>query len=363
MLDRTPLLLAEAYVHRIDPVIFHITEAFAVRWYGLSYAVGFLLAWLIFRWFAKSGRSPLSVTAVGDLMFYGIIGVMVGGRVGYAVFYQPALLYTFTGDFPFWDLLAINKGGMASHGGMLGVLVAIWLFSRRHQVQWLHVLDVGALAATPGLFLGRMANFINAELWGRPLADQASPPWWSVKYPQEMHQWPVDQLRQLRDVIGEVNASSSEWTVALNRIAADPETPPADAVRWVTRRTQDLIEAVQAGNETVIETIRPMLTAHYPSQILQAISDGPILAGVLALVWLRPRKPGVIAGTFLLTYGILRISTEFFRQPDASLVLGLSRGQALSVAMVLVGIALIVFCVRRASQEQPVSLLSGQRDA
>ena len=340
-------LLASAYVHGIDPVIFQITETFAVRWYGLSYAAGFLIAWLIYRWFARTDRSPLSVQSVGDLMFYGIIGVMVGGRLGYAVFYQPALLYTFSGDFPFWDLLAINKGGMASHGGMLGVLAAIWLFSRRQKVPALHVMDVGALAASPGLFLGRIANFINAELWGEPLANQQSPPGWAVKYPQEMHYWPVERLRELRGVVDEVRISASEWDFALARIAADEADPPADAFRLVRETTERLIEAVQAGNTTVVEAIRPMLTAYYPSQLFQALSDGPVLFGILALVWLRPRKPGVIAGTFLLAYGVLRIITELFRQPDAALVLGLSRGQALSSLMVITGLIMIIVCQRR----------------
>lgn len=339
-----------AYIHSIDPVLFRITDTLAVRWYGLSYAAGFLIAWLIYRWFAKSGRSPLTTQGVGDLMFYGIVGVLVGGRVGYALFYQPALLYTFTGSFPFWDLLAINKGGMASHGGMLGVLAAVWLFSRRHSVPTLHVLDIGALAATPGLFLGRIANFINAELWGRPVADQVSPPWWSVKYPQEMHLWTVERLRQLRDVVPEVHISPSEWDIALNRVAAQPDAPPADALRLVQQTTHHLIDAAQAGNAAVLEAIRPMLTAYYPSQIFQAISDGPVLFAVLAFVWLRPRKPGVIAGTFLLAYGVLRIFTEFFRQPDAQLVLGLSRGQALSAFMLIAGIVMIVLCAKRKTQ-------------
>jgi phosphatidylglycerol---prolipoprotein diacylglyceryl transferase len=318
-----------------------------VRWYGLSYVAGLLIAWLILRWFAKSGRSLMPLQAVGDLVFYAIIGVMVGGRVGYALFYQPALLYTFTGSFPFWDLLAINKGGMASHGGMLGVLIAVWLFARRQNVSALHVMDVGALAATPGLFLGRIANFINGELWGKPVADQLSPPWWSVKYPQEMHLWTVDRLHHLRDVVSEVRVSPSEWDVALTCLAASPDAPPADALRLVRQVTNGLIEAVQAGNTTVVEAIRPMLTAYYPSQIFQAISDGPVLATILVLVWLRPRKPGVTAGTFLLSYGVLRIVTEIFRQPDADLVLGLSRGQALSMMMVIAGIVMVVLCTKR----------------
>lgn len=346
MIPFMSLLLADAYLHGIDPILFSITETFAVRWYGLSYAVGFLIAWGIYRWFASTGRSPLAISAVGDLMFYGILGVMLGGRIGYAIFYQPSLLYTFTSDIPFWDLLAINKGGMASHGGMLGVLLAIWLFSRRHKVPMLHVADIGAVAAAPGLMLGRIANFINAELWGRPVPNQSDPPGWSIKYPQELHEWNVQELARLDDVVSEVNVSASEWSSALSRIAAEPQ-PPRDALALVQTTIDELIAAVQAGNETVAHSLQPMLTAHYPSQLFQAASDGPMLLAVLALVWLRPRRPGMVSGAFLVSYGVLRIITEMFRQPDAPLVLGLSRGQALSVLLVLAGVALLAVCSKR----------------
>jgi len=351
-----PLLLGEAYLHAIDPVIVPITESFAVRWYGLSYAVGFLIAWLLFRWFASSGRSPLTPQAASDLMFYAIIGVMAGGRIGYAVFYQPALLYSFTGDLPFWDLLAINKGGMASHGGMIGVGVALWLFARRYNVSAWHVADLGAIAATPGLFLGRLANFINAELWGRAYPDQASAPWWTIKYPQELHDWSVERWATLRELVVHVHVSPREWDHALARIAMDPESPPREAILLVRHTIRDLITAVHRGDTVIIEAVRPLLTAHYPSQIFQAISDGPVLLAALLLVWYKPRKPGVVSSMFLMTYGVLRIITEQFRQPDAALILGISRGQFLSVLLVLVGAALMVWCVR-----QPAAPMGGLR--
>lgn len=342
-----------AYVHNIDPVIIRFTDTLAVRWYGLSYVAGFIFAWLIFHWFARTKRSPLTTQSVGDLMFYGIIGVLIGGRLGYAIFYQPTLLYTFTQDFPFWQLLAINQGGMASHGGILGVIVAMWLFSRSRQVPALHLLDIGTLAATPGLFLGRIANFINGELWGKPVSDQLSPLWWSIKYPQELHYWlreenpPIDRLRQISEIVPQVQMSITEWNAAVNQIAAQPENPPAEALRLVHYTIDQLVDAAQAGNAAVLEAITPLLSAYYPSQLFQAISDGPVLATILVLIWLRPRKPGVIGGSFLVAYGILRIITEMFRQPDAALVLGLSRGQALSCLMVIAGIVMITLCARR----------------
>ena len=98
---------------------------------------------------------------------------------------------------------------------------------------------------------------------------------------------------------------------------------------------------------TVVE---PLLTAYYPSQIIQALTDGPILVAILALIWLRPRKPGVIGGTFLIAYGVMRIVTERYRQPDEGVALlfgALSRGQVLSILMVLAGIAALILCQRR----------------
>jgi phosphatidylglycerol:prolipoprotein diacylglycerol transferase len=323
--------LAESYLHTIDPFAIRFTEGFGLRWYGLAYLAGFLVAWLVIRWFAATDRSPLTKRDAGDLMFYAIAGVLLGGRLGYALFYDPALFIGFSSQIPFWDLLAINKGGMASHGGMIGVIVACWIFARSRGVPALHLFDLGALTCTAGFFFGRIANFVNAELWGRPLPPemQDDPPWWSVKYPEEIFLWnperPADaerliQLDQLRSVIG------------------------GEATFY-----ESIVQAARSGNERVIEVLQPLLTAYWPSQIFQALADGLIVAAVLALIWLRPRKPGVVGSWYLIVYGGLRIATEFFRQPDegVAMLLGLSRGQVLSVAMMVVGAVVLAVCARR----------------
>ena len=110
-------LLAQAYLHRFDPFAIEFPAGWflpGLRWYGLAYLAGFLVAWLLIRWMARSGRSPIPAAAVGDLMLYGLVGVVAGGRLGYCVFYDQSLLVEFTGRFPFWGVLAIHTGGMAS---------------------------------------------------------------------------------------------------------------------------------------------------------------------------------------------------------------------------------------------------------
>lgn len=333
--------LAESYLHSLNPVILPIYGDFAVRWYGMAYLVGFLVAWWLVWRMARSGRSPLQPEAVGDLMMYLIVGVLVGGRVGFALFYQPTLLWGVTGHFPFWDLLAINKGGMSSHGGFIGVIFACMLFARRRHVSALHLLDMGTVFATPGLFFGRLANFVNAELWGKVLPASmqtwppgqgvAASPWWSVKYPGEITERWLDVLQNAQRFPADVVAATQERINALD--------PLRDQIAG-SNVYQGIVDAAYAGDQTVCAHITPLLTAYYPSQIIQAITDGPILLAALALIWLRPRRPGVVGAWFLMIYGVLRIATEVVRQPDqgVDLTLGLSRGQVLSVLMVVSGI-------------------------
>jgi len=257
---------------------------------------------------------------VGDLLLSCVVGVLVGGRLGYVIFYDPSLLWTFDAAPPWWGLLAIHKGGMASHGGLVGVAAAAWFISRRWRIDLRYVGDCLAVAAPPGLGFGRAANFINGELWGRPMsaAAQADPPWYAIKYPEELLRAPVEVQAQALDALGPL-ASGTD--------------PIGNAV-----------QAVYAGNTEVAERIAPFLTAYWPSQVFQATAEGLILFSAMLITWFWPgRKPGTVGAMWLVVYGVLRIVTEQFRQPDegVALLLGLSRGQVLSVAMVLVGAVLL----------------------
>ena len=313
------LTIAQSYLHALDPTAVQFSDSFGIKWYGLSYLMGFVVGWFILRWLASTGRILLSVAQVTDFITYTVGGVLVGGRLGYCLFYDPSLLIDFSGSFPFWGVLAIHQGGMASHGGILGVILAMCLFARNRNIPVLHLIDITAFIAPPGLFFGRLANFVNGELWGKPLSAsmQQNPPWWSIKYPEEAHMLPPENINALVPHLS-------------NPLATDLH--------------QQVVVETYGGNQLLAEHLEPLLIARWPSQLFQALSDGPILLLVLVIIWLVPRKPGVIAGSFLIAYGILRIITELFREPDegVSLTLGLSRGQVLSVLMLLAGALLVL---------------------
>ena len=166
------------WVHDLDPFVFQFGDGFGIRWYGLAYLFGLLAGWWLMRRWSRRGLIPMSDKQVGDLVMYIGIGMILGGRLGYCVFYQPSLFVTFGDELPFWGLLAINQGGMASHGGIVGFFVATWLFARKHRIA-LWVLGDGVATGIPiGIMAGRIANFINGELWGR-----ATDAPWGVIFP------------------------------------------------------------------------------------------------------------------------------------------------------------------------------------
>lgn len=374
-------LLADAYFHSLDPFLIEFTPGFGIRYYGLAYALAFLIAWWFIKWVAKKSWSPLPAEKVGDLMFAVILGVLVGGRVGYALFYEQHLFIGFSNSFPFWDLLAINKGGMASHGGMIGVILAVMWFGHRHKLPMLHVMDLGALGNTPGFFFGRLANFINAELWGKPLpphmqSPHAVPPWWGIKYPEQItERWlavvnppqdmaPEDFNQLLHSVAADFNIhpSSPGATSELNAMVVEEARRRLDIVQdqlapvlgmdssFFDRVVALAKDATSTSHDQIVQALNPLLTAYYPSQIFQMFTDGFFVALLLVLIWLRPRKPGVIGSWYLIIYGFMRIVAEVFRQPDAGveLTLGLlSRGQTLSALMILAGVVCLWVATRR----------------
>lgn len=266
------------WVHDLSPFLIQFTDTVGIRYYGLAYVLGFVgAAWLLAR-YARAGKSALPAARIGDLMFALILGVFLGGRIGYFILYQPASVLADP-----LQLLRIWEGGMASHGGFVGVVIALVWFARSQQLPFLHLGDLVASVTPLGLLLGRLANFINGELWGR-VSDVS----WAVIFP----------------------------------LSAAPGTP--------------------------ITQIAP----RHPSQLYQAALEGALLLALVQLrVWrsdtLR-RAPGRIAGEFLVAYAVLRSIGEHFREPDAGLIFGLSRGTFYSLFLIVAGVAVIVWAEKRA---------------
>jgi phosphatidylglycerol:prolipoprotein diacylglycerol transferase len=151
------------WVHDLSPFLIQFNEKFGIRYYGLAYLAGFVGAMWLLRFYYKKGRTPLDPNATTDLVLGLIVGVILGGRLGEFLLYYPKTLFT--------DPLAffrVWEGGMASHGGFVGVAIAIWYFCRSRKVAFGHVADIVASVTSVGLFFGRVANFINGELWGKP---------------------------------------------------------------------------------------------------------------------------------------------------------------------------------------------------
>ncbi|WP_376707932.1 prolipoprotein diacylglyceryl transferase [Kangiella sp. TOML190] len=146
---------------QIDPVIFSIGPL-SLHWYGFMYLLGFITAWLLGNYRAKQANSGWTKDMVADFLFYAFLGVIIGGRLGYVLFYHMDLWQQ-----DFWYLFKITEGGMSFHGGLLGVLGAVFYFARKNQMRFWQVGDFIAPLAPLGLLFGRLGNFINGELWGR----------------------------------------------------------------------------------------------------------------------------------------------------------------------------------------------------
>lgn len=249
----------------IDPVALDL-GFMQVHWYGLMYLFGFAGAYLYGAYRAKT-REPWNTEMLGDLIFYAVIGVIVGGRLGYILFYDFAHYI----ENPL-DVFKVWQGGMAFHGGLLGVVVSIWLFAKKTEQSFLQVADFTAPLVPIGLLTGRIGNFINGELWGRT---SDSP----------LGMWVYDPVLQ---------------------------------------------QNVQK----------------YPTQLLEALLEGLVLLIVLALYSSKPRKPGAVAGMFLIGYGVFRSIVEFWRVPDVQLGYLLwdwvTMGQLLSLPMIMVGAYLVL---------------------
>ncbi len=259
------------WVNHLDPIALRLHGDFGIRWYGLAYAAAFVIgAWLLSIYY-KRGRSPLDPNQQSTLLFACMLGVLAGGRLGYVLLYDwPATRANPLTVFQIWN------GGMASHGGFAGVILACLWAARQFRISPLSLGDIVVTLTPPGLLLGRVANFINGELWGR--------------------------------------ISNAPWAV---------------------------IFPLSAPDGTPVQQIAP----RHPSQLYEAA-----LEGLLLLVFTQTRlwktdvlkKPGRLSGEFLCLYAVVRVIGEQFREPDAPLIFGVSRGIFYSIFLFIGGLLLIL---------------------
>ncbi|HTI18683.1 MAG TPA: prolipoprotein diacylglyceryl transferase [Trinickia sp.] len=285
-----------------DPIAIHLGPL-AVRWYGLMYLVGFVMAIVVGRLRLRLphvAAQGWTARDIDDMLFYGVLGTILGGRLGYVLFYK--FDYYFAHPL---DVFKVWQGGMSFHGGFLGVTFAMVLFAWQRKRSWLQVTDFVAPMVPTGLAAGRFGNFINGELWGRVTDPQAP---WAMMF---QHAAPDDAL----------------WLM----------THPQQAAQW------HLGEVFAQYH---------MLPRH-PSELYEVALEGFALFLVLWFFSRKPRPVGATSAVFLIGYGLARFIVEFAREPDdflGLLALGFSMGQWLSLPMIAVGITLLAWSYRRAGR-------------
>lgn len=259
---------------------------FTLRFYSLAYLLGVIFAYWHTSKMLRQPGAPMAQRHADDLFFYCTLGVILGGRLGYALFYTggetgiPSAFTDFSGDgWVKWQLLRLWDGGMSFHGGLMGVTAAMAWVSWRDRLNFIRVVDYVAVGVPMGMLLGRLANFVNGELYGR-VTDVP----WAMIFPSD----------------------------------------PAELPR-------------------------------HPSQLYQAGLEGLALLVVMLLLFWKTRarfRPGLLAGVFTLGMGISRFVNEFFREPDQQLAdfaqrTGLSMGQWLTIPLILTGLIVVLFALRR----------------
>jgi phosphatidylglycerol:prolipoprotein diacylglycerol transferase len=281
---------------QIDPVLLHIWGPIAIRWYALAYIAGLLIGWWVFVAMLRQaslwknppfhGKPPATADDAGDLVVWATMGVLLGGRIGYLLFYAIILCSVTAGGgagacngMPGalvtepWRIFAVWDGGMSFHGGAIGVIVAILWFCRRRGLNVLMIGDLVCAVQPIGQFFGRIANFINGELWGKP--------------------------------------TDVPWAMVFPRADSQPR---------------------------------------HPSQLYEAALEGILLFAILQIgirVFRWQDRPGLTSGVFLIGYAAMRYIVEFFREPDAPFLAGVSMGQALSVAFLLGGFLVLYIAYGR----------------
>jgi phosphatidylglycerol:prolipoprotein diacylglycerol transferase len=285
----------------------------AIRWYALAYIAGLLTGWRYCLLLADRPPRHVARRDIDDFLTWATLGVVLGGRVGYVLFYKPGYYI----DHPI-ETLYLWHGGMSFHGGALGVTIAILLFTRARALPVFAFADIICAAIPIGLFFGRIANFINGELWGR-VTDM----WWAMIFPGG----------------AQLAAAVPPEFRALCRQVSLLEGPGLNCPR-------------------------------HPSQLYEASCEGVLLFVLLLVLerWGARSRPGILTGVFLGGYAIARMSGELLRQPDANLgfeplgfsIFGMTMGQLLSIPVLVAGIALILWAWQRTPVGPPHAPAGGE---
>ena len=311
--------------------------------------MGFFAAYVLLLWMAKRGLSEMKPSQVADFITYGaILGVMIGGRLGFMLFYNAGEF--FANPLIFFKFL---DGGMASHGGILGLVIFTWFYAKKTKLSWTGIGDNLCTVAPLGLLFGRLANYVNGELYGRK-SDVS----WAVKFPDELRHLYGDETRefspeQLKTVAQKVSEVAPEaGNAAFETLVSNPPNTPG----YYYHATQPIIEA-SWGNEKVQKVLSEFLNPRHPSQLYEAFSEGLLLFAILFIIRVTCKKlyHGVLTGLFFIIYAIARIVCENYREPDADLTLGLTRGQFLSSFMIAIGIAFLVWAFKTKRVNRAVS--------
>ena len=282
-----------ATIHpQYDPVALDL-GFLQLHWYGLMYLLAFAFAYGL-AWLRSRSRDDFTSEMVSDLVFFGAMGVVLGGRIGYVILYNfSEFLANPTYLFRVWE------GGMSFHGGFVGVLVAMWLFARKYQKSAFSILDFIAPCVPTGLLFGRIGNYVNGELWGR--------------------------------------VSTSD----LSHLMYFPQAAHADF---------ELLQANPALQAVAKQVGEHLLLPRHPSQLYQALTEGVLLFILLWWFSAKPRPRYAVSALFLLGYGVSRFTTEFFRQPDVGyeLIFGwMSKGQLYSLPMIIGGVILLILAYKK----------------
>ncbi len=273
----------------IDPVIFSIGPV-AVRWYGVTYVIAFALAWWLGRKRASQPGSTWKPTDVDDIIFYGALGAILGGRIGWVLFYGFERL----ADDPMM-IFRVWQGGMSFHGGLIGVLLAEAILARRRGHKIADMFDFIAPLPGLGILSVRIANFINGELWGKP----TTVPWGFLVDPAKLHPTQRQEALSLCDRFD----------------------------------------------------ISPCVLQLHASQLYEGLLEGLVLFIIVWVFTSKPRPRLAPTGLFLICYGFARFAVEFVRVPDENrgylLFDWVTMGQILTTPMIIIGIALMIIAYRR----------------